>query len=202
VASNITQDQLTQILETLHRLETRINRIEEYLEIQPERIAGSEIRTAPNGKKATAENNPLTPFSKGELNESLEFKIGEYWLAHLGTVVLLMGIAFFLSYPFTNFPAILVSLLGYLAVGVIVGLSHYWQKTYPYLAKILFVGGLVLLYFAALRMHFFNPNPVLTNKIVALAAVAAVLAGMFYIATKRNSELLTGSRCFLVLRRA
>ncbi len=185
MASNIAQDQLTQISEALRRLETRVNRIEEYLEIRPERAAASEIRTAPNGKKATAED------------ESLEFKIGEYWLAHLGTVVLLMGIAFFLSYPFTTFPAILVSLIGFLAVGAIVGLSRYWQKTYPYLSKILFVGGLVLLYFATLRMHFFNPNPVLTNKIVALAAVVAILAVMFYLATKRNSELLTGITLFL-----
>jgi hypothetical protein len=46
-------------------------------------------------------------------------------------------------------------------------------------------------------LHFFNPNPVLANKIVGIAAVVAVLAVMFYLAAKKNSELLTGITLFL-----
>ena len=185
MASNVEQDQLTRIFELLHRLETRMNRIEEYLEIQPGSVAGSEIGTSANGKDLKSED------------ESLEFKIGEYWLAHLGTVVLMMGLAFFISYPFKTFPTILVSLIGYLAVAATVGLSHYWQKTYQYLSKILFVGGLALLYFATLRLHFFNQHPVIANKAIGLAAVVVVLAAILYLAIKRNSELLTGITLFL-----
>ncbi len=183
--SNVVQEQLTQIVELVHRLETRVNRIEEYLEIQPGSEADSEIQTSSNGKHVKSED------------ESLEFKIGEYWLAHLGTVVLLMGIAFFISYPFKSFPTIFVSLIGFLAVAAIVGLSHYWQKSYQYLSRILFVGGLVLLYFATLRLHFFNQHPVLANKAAGLALLVAVLAVIFYFAAKRNSELLTGITLFL-----
>ncbi|MFQ5750789.1 MAG: hypothetical protein ACE5HI_02230, partial [bacterium] len=186
------QQEIKRILEIVSRLEARITRLEEYLEIPP----GGE--TGLDGELTSRERRIKTYGAKeAAADKSLEFKIGEYWLAHLGTVVLLMGIAFLISYPFKFIPLILTSLLGYVAVAGILGLSRLWHKTYQYLSKILFGGGLVLLYFATLRLHFFSDHPVLANKTIGLAAVVAVLGLMLFLATRRRSELLTGLTLFL-----
>lgn len=128
---------------------------------------------------------------------SMEVKIGEYWLAQLGAVVLILGIAFFISYPFEIFPAIVTSLLGYLSVAGILGLSRYWRKDYEYLSRILFGAGLLLLYFATLRLHFFSSDPVIANKYVGFLTTLAVLGTVFYLSLRRKSELLT-SLAFLL----
>lgn len=184
-------DELNKIIELIHGLEARVARLEKRIDLA-------------DGKESSVESEtlPITAFRERGAKQSreevsLEFKIGEYWLAHIGTVVLLTGIAFFISYPFKMFPAIVTSFIGYLAVGAIFALSRYWQETYQYLSRILYSGGLVLLYFATVRLHFFNPQPVLDSKVAGLTAVVVVLVVIFYLATKRQSELLTGIALFL-----
>lgn len=192
VPSNTTEPELKKILALLRRLENRVTRIEEHIGIRAaieskleEGIERPESEIETNGKQ-------------GALEEiSWEFKIGQYWLAHLGTAVLLMGLAFFISYPFKNISPVLVSLLGYLAVVGLFSLSRFWQKTYQYLSRILFGSGLVLLYFATLRLHFFSNNPIIPSKAVGLAVVVAVLALCLYLATKRQSQILAGVTLFL-----
>ena len=190
--SHSKQEQFDKVFRLLESLEKRIGRIENDLEIEPERGVSSE-RHEGIGREKLISNG--TQALTGEV--SLEFKIGEYWIARLGTALLFMGIAFFISYPFETFPPLAASLLGYVAVAGIFGLSRYWKKTYQHLSRILFGGGLVLLYFATLRLHFFISNPILTNKLTGLAAIVAVLGTIFYLAIKRKSELLTGLACFL-----
>ncbi|GEM_PF-4801175 len=70
-------------------------------------------------------------------------------------------------------------------------------QTYPFLSRILFGGGLLLLYYATLRLHFFTEHPLLTNKPVALILLLAIVAGHFYFASQRRSEFLTGMAVFL-----
>ena len=187
--SHTKQEPFDKVFRLLESLGKRISRIEEYLEIEPE-------RTVSSGRHGEMRKEKLTSDAKSP-GASLEFKIGEYWIARLGTAALFLGIAFFISYPFETFPPLAASLLGYLAVAGLFGLSRYWKTTYAHLSKILFGGGLVLLYFATLRLHFFSSNPVLSNKSIGLAAIVAVLTLIFYFAVKRDSELLTGLACFL-----
>ncbi len=185
-------EQLNQILELLRGLEARVNRIEEYLEIRTERLESRSKRAEIAEQEASTNGKP-----RAESDESWEFKIGAYWLAHLGTAVLLMGIVFFISYPFKTITPIVTSLIGYLAVGGMIGLSSYWQKSNQYLSRILFGGSLVLLYITTLRLHFLNTNPVISNKAVGLFALVAVLSVIFYLSIRRKSELLTGITLFL-----
>ncbi len=179
------QEQFDRVFRLLESLEKRIGRIEDHLEIEGQRTGSS----SPPGEKVVADVTAA--------DASLEFKIGEYWIARLGTAVLFLGIAFFISYPFATFPPLAASLLGYLAVAGIFGLSRYWQTASAHLSKTLFGGGLVLLYFATLRLHFFSANPVLSDKSIGLTAIVVVLTLIFYVALKRNSQLLTGLACFL-----
>jgi hypothetical protein len=179
VPSEIRTQEFKKILDLLRRLEARVARIEDYLGIS----SGIE--------------SELVESVKASEKVSWEIKIGEYWLAHLGTAVFLLGLAFFISYPFKAISPVLINLFGYLAVIGLLGLSRFWQKTYQYLAKILFGSGIVLLYFTTLRLHFFRDNPIIASKAVGLAVVVTVLALSLYLAVKRRSEILTGITLFL-----
>lgn len=174
--------------EIMQRLEARIARIEAYLQLGPLPSAQTKTELAQNSAiQSTAEAKEA----------ALELQIGEFWLARIGLVALIVGTAFFISYPFAFLPSFLHRLLGFLAVAGMFAVSHTWRTTYPYLSRILFGGGLVLLYFAVLRLHFFSDHPVLENKTVALAGLLAVNVLLFRAAARRESERLTSVAIFL-----
>jgi uncharacterized membrane protein len=179
----------TQLEETLRRLEARIMRIETYLQLGPLPEARTQVGIA--APRATPQA------SDEEKEAALELKIGEFWLARVGIVALLVGTAFFIAYPIAILPPPLHSLIGYFAVTGLFAASRFWRTAYPYLSRILFGGGLILLYYATLRLHFFTDHPIITNKIVALAALITVVGVHFYFAARRKSELLTGIAVFL-----
>jgi len=124
--------------------------------------------------------------NRNEKKAALERKIGEFWLARVGIVALLVGTAFFIAYPIAILPPLVHGLIGYLAVAGLFFFSRLWRVTYPYLSRILFGGGLILLYYVTLRLHFFTGHPVIANKVVALAAVIAIvgaaIAGLSFVA--------------------
>jgi len=178
-ASNL--DEITQLLQNL---EKRISRIENYLEIGlPESL-----------KETTGEDIALldnTP--KSEYDESsLELRIGGYWLAWVGAFVLTLGIAFLVSYPFFFISSAIISLIGYLLVGGVFGLSKYWNESYPHLSKILFGSGLILGYYVTLRLHFFNDTPVLTNNLLGIGLLVVACILIFHQTVRRRSEPLSG----------
>jgi len=179
------------VLDLLRRLETRVARIEAHLGLSAQNaVSWEKAGAAQQGADTTAR----TPVAE---EMSLEFKIGEFWLAQVGTIVLLIGLAFLISYPFRSFPPLFASAFGYLAVAGLLGLAQYWKKTFPYLSRILFGGGLVLAYFATLRLHFFSNHPVIPEKAVGLAVLVTVLALNLYAAAKRQSPILAAINLFL-----
>ncbi|MEK7729680.1 MAG: hypothetical protein AAB354_14840 [candidate division KSB1 bacterium] len=174
--------------ETLRRIDARIARIEAYLQLGPLPSAQTNM--------ALAQNDAIEPTAEAK-EAALESQIGEYWLARVGLVALIIGTAFFIAYPFTFLPPWLHRLLGFIAVAGLFTVSRMWRAAYPYLSRILFGGGLVLLYYAVLRLHFFSEAPVIANKAVALAGLLAVNALLFFLARRRKSELLTAVAIFL-----
>ena len=178
-----------QLEETLRRLEARLTRIEAYLQLGP--LPEARVH------EGIAVPRAAPPVSEEEKEAALELKIGEFWLARVGIVALLVGTAFFIAYPLEVFPPLVHSLIGYLAVAGLFAASRFWRTAYPFLSRILFGGGLLLLYYATLRLHFFTENPLLTHKPAALALLLAVVAGHFYVASQRRSEFLAGLAIFL-----
>jgi hypothetical protein len=179
------------IEETLRRLEARIARIESYLQLGP---LLPETRTQ---EGIAAPGATAQAASDDEKEAALELKIGEFWLARVGIVALLVGTAFFIAYPIAILPPLLHSLIGYSSVVGLFFFSRLWRSTYPYLSRTLFGGGMILLYYATLRLHFFTGHPVIANKAVALAGLIAVVGVHFYFAARRKSELLTSIAVFL-----
>ena len=170
--------------EDFRRLEARVAKIEKQLGL-PDDAEQTEGETELAGERVGAEEI------------GLEFRIGEFWLAQVGALILLFGAAFFISYPLPGLPALVVTFLGYLAISGLAVLSSYWKTSLPHLSKILFGGSLVLLYFATLRVYFFASAPLLKSKALAIAAVFIVLGVIYFIAIRQKRNLLTGMVVFL-----
>jgi hypothetical protein len=186
--SNIPAISLEDIQRDIKHLESRLVRLEHYLEIPYFEKGDFEEGSIRSGRKSDA--------SESE-SDSLEAKIGEFWLARVGSIALLLGIVFLVSYPFEVFSPVVMSLVAYLMVAAILVASHYWQKTLPHISGLLFNGGLILLYFVTLRLYFLNDFPVLKSQTPGLASVLLVLALMFYLANRYRNEFLAGTTLLL-----
>ena len=168
-----------QIKNYLKNLEARISRIETYLKLEP---GEEELRE---------KKEPETIRESTEKVDALEFHIGQFWFAKVGIVILAVGIAFLLTFPYQNLPSILPSLFGYVLTIAIFTVAHFWRNSYNLISRYLVGAGLILLYFTTLRLHFFSSSPTITNPNIELIFLCLVVAFNFIVSAKRKSIYLT-----------
>jgi len=163
------------LAERLAECETRLARLEAYLDLAPAKL---QVRAqAPAGRTG----------------EELEFVVGQNWFALVGIVVLATGVAFTLSLPYPDLPAALPSLAGFAAAATLFALAGLWRRSFEVLSGYLRGAAMALLYFSALRLCFFGSRHVLDAASVPGAAALAAAAGLnFAVAARRNSPLLWG----------
>jgi len=157
-----------EIIKYLNKLENRISNIENRLRI----FSGEESTIETPG----SENSNET-LAKEKNEDQLELRIGQFWLAKVGIVVLIIGFAFLLTLPYENFPLGIPSLIGFLLAGSLALLSRYWKNNFPYICSYLTGGAFVLLYFATLRLHFFSLTSIFGNiffEIILLLIISAI----------------------------
>ena len=120
--------------EAFQHLERRLTAVERSLKaFYPEGIPETEAA------EATPDAVPI-PEQREADDVNLEVTVGELWVGQAGVVALLVGVAFFITYPFAGFPAALQVLVGYLAVGGVFLVSRQWQASYPAISRTLFAG--------------------------------------------------------------
>ena len=157
-----------EIIKYLNKLENRISNIENRLRI----FSGEESTIETPG----SENSNET-LAKEKNEDQLELRIGQFWLAKVGIVVLIIGFAFLLTLPYENFPLGIPSFIGFLLAGSLALLSRYWKNNFPYICSYLTSGAFVLLYFATLRLHFFSLTSIFGNiffEIILLLIISAI----------------------------
>lgn len=114
---------------------------------------------------------------------------GGTWLARIGILALVIGVAFFLKFAFDNN---WIGPTGQIILGIIVGLAmlglgYYWRKRYPILTQVLSGGGVAVLYlsiFAASAIYN------LIHFYVAIAFLLLVSAASAALALRYNSMAL------------
>ena len=173
---------LDDIVKFLIKLDERISGIEARLSIVPEEkpyIEKEEIR------------KPEETISSLEREDNLEFRIGQFWFAKVGIVVLIIGFAFLLTLPYENSPSAFPTILGYFFSIGLIALSQYWRKNFPHISGFILGGGFVLSYFTTLRLYYFSSNPLITSLAieVILLLIAASLTLIYSI--KKGSIYLT-----------
>lgn len=175
-----------EIVEFLKRMDLRLTAVESALHIEPQTdypFAAVEETTAPEPVKE------ILPVEKEE--EQLENRIGQFWFAKTGIIVLAIGIGFLLTFPYENLPSFLPSLFGYFLAFAIGAFSIYLRKNYEFIAGYFLGGGLVLLYFTTLRLYFFSQQQTVSNTELEVGLLSFVVLLCFFISLKHKSVYLT-----------
>jgi hypothetical protein len=175
--------------------------------IKPEdfedRLKSIELRLA-NLESELVLNNRRQPFLDAEelqTNESssiselaideekgIESRIGRVGLAWLGNIVLLFAIVFFTEYIMTQGHGLLSVIIGVLSVIILFFISEYLKKTNSNLSFMLRINCQAILFYEALRIHFFSVHPLISNKIIVLAILILIIGFQIYSAFKERSQ--------------
>ena len=176
----------TKLLERLARLEERLARIEEHLGLKPT-PAQPETAALENAGQATGGG------VVAKEQDELEFELGQTWFAKVGIVVLALGMAFLLTFPYAGLPAIAPALFGYVLAGGLFLLAYIWRASFDLVSRYLRGAGMALLFFTTLRLFYFGPESVLEASSVAGASLLIlILVVNTTVALRRNSPYLFG----------
>jgi uncharacterized membrane protein len=177
---------LAEIVEYLKRQDQRLTAVENALHIEPQpenTVAVMEQSAAPE---------TVEEISQVEEEEQLENRIGQFWFAKTGIIVLAIGIGFLLTFPYENLPSFLPSLFGYFLAFAIGAISIYMRKNYEFIAGYFLGGGLVLLYFTTLRLYFFSQQQTVSDTGLEVGLLSFVVLLCFFVSLKQRSIYLTG----------
>jgi hypothetical protein len=170
-------DENEQFTDRLRGLEERLARIEERLGIA--RTTGVDAIETPAAP-------PPVP-----AGEEIEFEIGQNWFAKAGIVVLALGMAFLLTFPYTGLPAAVPGLVGCALTGSLFLAARILRSSFDLVSRYLRGAGMVLLFFTALRLLYFGPAPVLeASSVQAAVLLLAVIAVNLTLALRRASRYL------------
>ncbi len=176
-----------EIVEFLKRMDLRLTAVENAIHIEPQtdyQFGVIEETTAPEPVKE------ILSVEKEE--EQLENRIGQFWFAKTGIIVLAIGIGFLLTFPYENLPSFLPSLFGYFLAFAIGAISIYMRKNYEFIAGYFLGGGLVLLYFTTLRLYFFSQQQTVSDTGLEVGLLSFVVLLCVFVSLKQRSIYLTG----------
>ncbi|HLG39050.1 MAG TPA: hypothetical protein VI461_05240 [Chitinophagaceae bacterium] len=168
-----------EILQHLKSIESRISRIESYLDLhpsQPEEVQQAEI---------------IVLKKKSEADEELEYRIGQYWFAKLGIFVFLLGWLIANTLQFENLNQLIPVLVGFITGMAAIASSIFIRNRFPHLSGWMLGSGFVILYIAALRTHFFSLSPLIADIIAVLVILYIISFVIIFTGIKLRSPYLT-----------
>ena len=175
-----------EIVDFLKRVDLRLIAVENALHLEPQ--VDAEVTSIKEAVASEFEEK----ISESSEGEQLENRIGQFWFAKTGIIVLAIGIGFLLTFPYENLPSFLPSLFGYILAFAIGAFSIYLRKNYEFIAGYFLGGSLVLLYFTTLRLHYFSTLQTISNLELEVGLLSFVVLLSFFISLKRESIYITG----------
>ena len=170
---------LDRLVSYINNLESRISRIESQLQL--DKVSDDEEFKLP----------PIFTHKISDRADSLEETIGQFWFAKVGIVIFAIGIVFLITFPYKNLPAAVPCIIGYVIVGMLMFLSRYSSKSLPFLSHYIFGGGMLLLYFSTLRLHYFGITRAVESQLVESILLIIVSVLYLMVAYKRRSIYLS-----------
>jgi hypothetical protein len=167
----------------LAALEKRLASIEDRLGIAPDK----------HPLPSPQEETQTEPQTSAEGEEEFEFEVGQNWFAKAGVVVIVLGLAFLLTFPYSGLPSALPALFGFALAGGALGLARLWARSFDLLSHYARGSALVLIVFSTLRLfHFGSESAVASQSPAGITILTAALAATFFIALRQNSLRLFG----------
>lgn len=190
---NLSSAELNAIRTEIQQLKNKINLIEAKLDI----LKWKKHQKIQTETEISDEDFELSFRTKSD--DSIEFRMGEYGMAWLGNIVLLFGISFLVQYLQNSGHSILSVLIGFLSVAGIYAASYFTRFSYSYLSKLFEYSGHLLLFYVTVRLHFTQTLPLIESETLGLFVLLIALAGLFYLAFRRNSPGMTGMVLVMIL---
>ena len=141
----------------------------------------------------------MPPPAAPAVGPSLEMRLGTYWFARIGVVMLLTALVFFGNYAYQNFigrlgPAGKISLM-YLGSALLLAAGAWWQRrtareSLKNYAQVLFAGGLAAVYFTTYAAHHLENLRVIHSAALDGALLLGWAGFMVWIADRWRSEVL------------
>lgn len=168
--SSISKNDHSELLELIQKLENRISKIESAINLTPQKEDLTGVADEESKINIVSE-------TEEEREEKLEFKIGQSWLAFIGTTVLIIGLCFLLSLSYESLSIYLPSVIGYGITVLLFVLSHRVRQSYQNISGYLLGGSMILLYFSTLRFYLFGDVAAIqsnTAEVILLSMVVII----------------------------
>lgn len=178
-----TENEVKLIWERLEEFDRRLYEIERHLAIQNYTHQAEEEVESPVRPQRTIESI--------EKDDVLEYRIGQFWFAKIGILAFVVGIMFVLTLPHEDVPRLLPAAAGIVLSFCFLLIPKIFKSLLPQLSGYIIGGGLVLLYFTVLRIHFIEKDPLIESAGAALIFLNAVFFLSLFVALKRESVYLT-----------
>jgi predicted membrane protein DUF2339 len=168
---------------SLRDLDARIARIEQHLGLAP--LDPSSYHSATPGSTSF-----VTPGDANQEKLEIEGNIGEFGLAWVGSIVFFLGITFLIAYTASTGHALTSTAVGFFASAGLFTASTLWKARAPYLSRIVVTASVLLLFYTTMRLHFFSPNPLVSNPYIVLVLLLIVVGLQLYLALQEESQAL------------
>ncbi len=171
------QNETELVSKILANLDARISRIEERLNLNPIGF--------------NTESKAIIPGPDHPEKEPLELQIGLYWFAKVGIAALMTGTIFLLLQPYSTLHPAFSTILGYFLGGSVITVSRYLRKSSLLLSGYLLGSGLLLFFFASLRLHYFSDRPVIIGDIPETILLSVIVGASLIVSLRWKSIYLT-----------
>ncbi len=139
--------------------------------------------------------------------ESLEMRVGSYWLVRIGVAILLTGLVFLATYLYQTItprlgPAGKIGLL-YLASGALLGVGAWLARRakeprMQNFAAVVEAGGLAAVFFTTYAAHYFPGLQIISSPLVAAALLLAWSGFIIWLSSRRQSQTLAAGAIALM----
>jgi len=171
-----------QIGEQLRRLEERVGRLEEYLSLHA---------PPPEGQGAVTDVPSGPGRAKPRGGEEMEYELGQNWFAKIGIIVLALGIVFLLTLPYDDLPPAAPGIFGFVLAGGLFVMARLLRNSFDLVSRYNRGAGMVLLFFAAMRMFYFGREAVIpADSAGGVLLLVGVLGVNLWVSLGRKSSAL------------
>ena len=177
MSNSIDNNEIIRLVKMLDNINSRLTAIESKMNL-------------PNSEDMEIEEQEVKAITK-ESSEELEFRLGEQWFGKIGIMAFLLAVFNFLVLPFESISHHIILISGYfISIGLIAS-AVVGAKLLKNLAGYTLGSGLILLFVSTLRLHFFSPDPFLTNKIILVVLLFIITGVSLAFSLKKGSSYLT-----------
>lgn len=159
------ESELTNLEKLIQKIDSRLTRIESELSIR-QYEPDEEVKPQTESSVETSAKD-----------EEIEFKFGQRWFAKFGIIAFLLAVINLIVLPITQISPNIILAVGALLGTSLIILPFFIHNKIKDLSGYLFGSGIIILYFSALKLHYFTSSPVFENinlVLIHLYAIAAV----------------------------